>query len=222
MDGVEMMVPAVYVRHNQWVSGLQGLGDEYNLAYPDNPCAAGLTLINGSCFRSPGTQVTPYGTVAIPLAGPVTNLDIAEDVLGNGAVCATERVSSGPYAYEQNICRDRYGNVIGGADLIAEHAFVQEQLYSPPAVVSYGSAPKPAPKPDLPPLSSGSGSGSPAQNQTPAQNPKTVQGSEQTTGNDPLKMIEGWAGDFDLSGSKGIILLIGAGLGLYLLMGRGR
>jgi len=140
--------------------GVWGMGDTYDLAHPENPCAPGLELINGSCFRSPGTQSTPYGEVAIPLAGPSSNLTLAASILGGGAVCQTERVDAGPYAYEQNICRDAAGNILGGADLIAEHVFVQGSLVAPTntayagpvAAGSYLSSPPTAPTPPPTPI----------------------------------------------------------------------
>jgi hypothetical protein len=128
-------------------STLAGLGfqDEFALANPSNPCAPGLHLVNGSCFRSPGSDGNP-------VAGPVENLDIAARILGGGATCRTERVDVGPYAYEQNICRDPGGNILGGADNIAEHAFVEASLRNPGNPVlftaipeSHGPAPVPSP-----------------------------------------------------------------------------
>jgi hypothetical protein len=94
----------------------------------DTPCAPGLSLINGSCFRAPGTQSTPYGDVSAVIAGPDSNNLTASQILGGGAICKLENVTSGPYSVPQNVCRDAAGNYLGGADLIAEHAYVQGQL----------------------------------------------------------------------------------------------
>jgi len=127
--------------------------------FGDSPCAPGLTLINGGCLRAPGTQETPYGTVAIPLAGPQANNAIAAGILGGGVTCKTERVDAGPYAYAQNVCRGGNGQIIAGADLEAESAYarnllqtlgqptaggnVRTALPSPPPA----AAPTPAPTP---------------------------------------------------------------------------
>lgn len=96
--------------------------------FGDNPCAPGLTFIGGHCFRAPGTQETPYGTVAIPLAGPAGNNAIAAGILGGGVTCKTERVDAGPYAYEQNVCRNPAGVIMASADLEAEAAYARRQL----------------------------------------------------------------------------------------------
>lgn len=107
--------------YTAWVNGdLQ--------TFSDNPCAPGLEFINGNCFRAPGTQDTTYGPVAIPLAGPVENLTIAAQAYGPGTTCATERVDVGPYAYEQNVCRNAAGSLVGSADLMAETLYVRNQL----------------------------------------------------------------------------------------------
>lgn len=125
---------------------LAGIGyDEMRLANPDNPCAPGLHLVNGSCFRSPG----PDGN---PVAGPQENNTTAARILGGGATCRTERVDVGPYVYEQNICRDPGGSIIGGADNIAEHAFVEASLRNPQnpvlfTVVPTRETPAPVPPP---------------------------------------------------------------------------
>jgi hypothetical protein len=184
-----MIFPSSLIRYPRSYTGLSGFGigaDEMRLANPDNACAPGLTLINGSCFRSPGTQNTAYGPVAIPIAGPDSNLNTAQQLLRNagnaGATCATENISEGPYSYEQNICRDATGKIIGGADNIAETAFVNASLRNPanPQIftstgATNGATPPPAAKPPAP---AGNGSGAfGAQQQQPGQNPNTVQGS---------------------------------------------
>jgi hypothetical protein len=94
----------------------------------DNPCAPGLQFINGSCYRSPGSLETTYGTVAIPTAGDSDNLITAAAALGAGATCKTETIDAGPYTYTQNVCRNAGGNEIANADLLAETLYVQRQL----------------------------------------------------------------------------------------------
>jgi hypothetical protein len=225
-----MIIPRQYIIFGMPVgalSGLRGLGaDEYNLANPSNPCPPGLQLINGSCFRSPGTQETPYGTIAIPEEGPPENNTIAQRILGGGAVCAKERVSAGPYAYEQNICRDPQGNIIGGADNIAETAWVAASLRNPanpqifppaptavtPATPAGGRSTSPANPAPTP--ANGSGNAA-AQHQNPAQNPTTVQGSKETAGTG--KQIAP-AGDED-GGNSFVILAIAAVGAFFLLKG---
>jgi len=142
-----MMIPTRYLH-----TGMRGLGvDEMQLANPRSPCAPGLHLVDGSCFRSIG----PGGN---PVAGPQENNNIARTLLGGGATCNREMIGVGPYAYEQNICRASDGSVIAGADAIAETAFVQASLRNPgnpqviPAAgqqqpVLYGARPNRVPPP---------------------------------------------------------------------------
>lgn len=176
-------IPLTYPLGPGPMLGLGGVGDFTAYVngdlqtFRDNPCAPGLNFIGGNCLRSPGSQSTPYGTVAIPLAGPQSNLAIAAGILGGGATCTTEKVNIGAFAYEQNICRDPQGNIIAGADAEAEHAFVQAQLravgggqIAPP--LTAGITPAPAPRVDTARFV---GAMTPAPGHSPAPTPQVVQ-----------------------------------------------
>jgi len=113
---------------NVGVGALTALVNGDVQTFSDAPCAPGLTLINGACFRAPGTQNTPYGAVAIPVPGSERNNREAAQLLGGGVTCATENVNVGPYAYKENVCRNPAGNIIANADLTAETAYVRQQL----------------------------------------------------------------------------------------------
>jgi len=236
-----MMVPSNFIRYSvpspalgglrglRGGRGMRGLGEDgIYLANPDNACPPGLVLINGSCFRSSGSQSTPYGTVAIPDAGPESNNDVAEKLLGGGATCNVERVSNGPYSYEQNICRDANGNIIGGADNIAETAWVEASLRNPsnpqifvtPAPTDSGGAQ--SREQGTQTGRGGSQTGAPngsgnkaAQTQTPGTDPKTVQGSKES------KEVVGGDGEQAAAddGNSFVILGIAAVAAFFLLKG---
>lgn len=178
-----MIVPSRFIR-SSFNTGMRGLGyDEMRLTHPENACAPGLKLVGGNCFR----EIGPTGN---PVAGPDSNNDIAEQVLGAGVSCDREMVDVGPYVYAQNVCRDRTGNVVSGADEVAEHNFVQQSLYAKPGqpfVYNAGAAantasgvrqnvtPPAAPAVATPPVTHGG-----SQVQSPTQAPTTQQGKNET------------------------------------------
>lgn len=233
-----MIVPSKLIRYNTAVTSLRGLrgmgADEFALANPNNACAPGLTLIGGSCFRSPGTQNTPYGPIAIPTVGADSNNNIAEKILGSGASCNVERVSNGPYAYEQNICRDAGGNIIGGADNIAETAFVTASLRNPSNPEIFNTSPTSPASSSSSAAGSGtnntsrggtnttSGNGTAntaSQKQQPLQSPDTVQGASQTKQSNSGNSNQ----TTDNAETDNTFLIVGAvAVGLFLLMKGGR